>query len=533
METVSVQVLEEDELYQQSLAHLQRGEWEHAVEAILDLQRRYGEGAEVDALLQEARFKATLDQEPLGLRRSYWRQQWERWRSLAPWLLLGVVVWGILIGGALAYQRMIVPARSARQEEIRLAQLRQRGQSYLAAKQYELALQAFQDLLTEVPDDPTALQGVAAAEEKQRLEILYKRAVQLVEMKEWSAALQVMDQIEAREPDYKGLADKRAVADRQLSLEAAFEEAEAAYVMGDWEQAQLGYEELRALDRNLQREVVSDHLFDTYVHRAEDLVATAGESLARVQEACELLAKALVLRPGDPQVVAARDSAEAYLAGCRAYDQGDWDRVAEALAPLNADRPKYAGGRAGALLYEAYLRKGQGYEAQGDQESALAAYQKALEVIGVDHSLAQARAAALTPAPASVEAGEGVEDTSTPTSTVDALSPAQWEYDLTFMGARSSCTRTGVQGVIRDHNGLPMQAVRIGLWSSAGILWRSLPSDADGQYEVIASGEPVADTWTVCVVQGDQPVSPSYSFRTSLGCVNGLQEYKIDWQRAG
>ena len=533
MELHSVQVLEEDEVYQQSLAHLQRGEWEHAVQAILDLQQRYGEGTKADALLQEARFKAALDEESVGLRPSSWRQQWDRWRPVVSWFLLGVVVLGMLVAGVLAYQRTIVPARLAHQEEIRLAQLRQRGQSYLAARQYELAIQAFQELLTDIPDDQIALQGIASAREEQQLEILYERAVELVEISEWEAALQVMDQIEAQKPDYKALADKRALAKKQLSLEAAFEEAEAAYRMADWEQAELKYEQLRDLDRSFERAVVSEHLFETYVRRGQELVATAGEALDPIEEACELFAKALVLRPGEPQAVTERDWAEAYLAGWLAYGNGDWERVTEALGQLHADRPDYAGGSARFLLYEAYLRNGQAYEAQGDLESALGVYQKALEVRGVDHSLAEARMAALSPTtPPSVEAAEAVADESTPTPTTVALPASNWEYGLSFMGARSSCTRTGVRGVIRDHSGLPIQAILVGLWDSAGKLWPSSPSDADGQYEIIVSNKPVADTWTVCVVEGEEPVSPCYSFRTSLGCVYGLQEYEIDWQRS-
>lgn len=534
MEPHSVQVLEEDELYQQSLAHLQRGEWEHAVEAILNLQQRYGEGSEVDALLEEARFKAALDEKPLSLRRSFWQRQWERWRAVAPWLVLAIVALGMVAVGVLAYQRRIVPARLARQEEIRLAYLRERGQSYLAARQYGLAIEAFQEVLTDVPDDQTALQGIATAEEKEQLETLYNRAAKLLEMDEWEAALHVMDRIQDRKPDYKGLGDMRAVAEMQLSLAATLEEAEAAYRQGDWEQVQLKYEQLRALDRSFETEVVSQRLFETYVRRGQDLAATASETLDPIQDAGELFAKALTLRPGEPQAVAERDWAQAYLVGWHAYADGNWQSVADALGQLHADRPDYAGGRAGPLLYEAYLRNGQAYEAQGDPDSALAVYQDALEVGGVNHSLVEACIAALSPITStSVEETETGAEASAPTPTPEAPLASSWEYGLSFMGARSNCTHTGVRGLIQDQDGLPIRAIAVGLWNSAGILWTSSPSDADGQYEIIVSSEPIADTWTVSLVDGGQPVSPSYSFRTSLGCVNGLQEYRIDWRRSG
>jgi len=529
MEVHSSDTMERDELYQQSLAHLQRGQWEQAMEAILNLQQRYGDTSEVEALLQEARFKAALDREPLALQRPSWREQWERWRPLASRFLLGLLVLGALVGAVLMYQRTILPARLARQEEIRLAQLRQRGQSYLAARQYDQAIQAFKDLLTEVPDDQIALQGIATAEEKQRLEALYQRAVELLEAKEWEAALHIMDKIQARQPDYGGLADKRALGEKQLQLEAAFEEAEAAYGMADWEKAQLKYEQLRTLDRGFEKAVVTEHLFEAYVHRGQELVSTAGESLDTVKSARELFAKALVLRPGEPQVVAERDWAEAYIKGRQAHERGDWEYATEALGQLYTHRPDYAGGRVGPLLYEACIRNGQAYEAQGDLSRALAQYQRALEVRWVDHSEAEARIAALSPTPSPVGPAERVVEASTPTPTVQPT--PGWRYDLTFMGARPNCARTGVRGVIRDHNGLPVQGVQVRLWNSAGNSWTSSPSDVDGQYHIVVAHQPVADTWTACVVEGGQPVSPSYSFRTSSGCVNGLQEYKIDWQR--
>lgn len=527
MEARSREVMERDELYQQSLAYLQRGQWEQAMEAIQRLQQRYGEASEVEALLQEARFKATLDRETPALERLSWHEQWVRWRPLVLSFLLGVLVLAALAAGVLMYQQRILPARLARQEEIRLAQLRQEGQFYLAARQYDQAIQAFQDLLAEVPDDQVARQGIAAAEERRQLEALHQRATELLEMGEWKTALHVMDQIQARKPDYGGLAEERALAEKQLQLKAAFEAAEATYRMGDWEQAQLQYEGLRALDQSFERAVVTEHLFQAYLQRGRELVATAGESVAPVKEACELFAKALVLRPGEPQAVAERHWAETYIEGRQAYEGEEWERAAEALGQLYADQPDYLEGRVALLLYQAYLRKGQAYEAQADLSEALGQYQRALEVRGVDHSEAEARIVALgptpTPTPAPVE-------TPTPTPTVQPL--PGWPFDLTFMGARPDCAGTGVRGVIRDQNGLPLQGVEVRLWNSAGESWTSSPSDVDGQYQIVVANEPLEDTWTACVVEEGQPVSPSYSFLTSSGCVNGLQEYRIDWRRS-
>jgi tetratricopeptide (TPR) repeat protein len=522
--------MEEDRLYQESLAHLQRGRWEQAVESILQLQERYGSDSEVESLLQEARFKAALDQEPLALRRTLWRERWRRSRPLVLWGLLGSLVVIALLSGLLMYQRRVVPARLAREAELRLDQLRQQGQVHLAARQYDRAIQTFKDLLAQVPDDQTALGGIATAEEKQQLESLSQQATGLLEAKEWQAALGLMDKVRAWKPDYGGLDEKRELAEKQLRLEATFEEAEAAYSMADWEQALLKYGELRSLDRSFQKAVVTERLFQTYVQRGQELIATAGGSLDPVKKAHDLFSKALVLHPGDPQVVAERDWVEAYVEGCQAYEEDDWERAADILGQLYADWPDHPG-VLNLLLYEAHLRSGQVLEIRGDLDGALAQYQKAVEVRGMDHSQAEARLAALgpgpTPAPVETEPVVAGSPTLTPTVQPDP----DGQYDLGFMGARPNCNLTGVVGVIKDDKAMPAQGVQVQVLNSAGKSWTSPPSDVDGQYKVTMANKPAADIWTAHVVGPEQPASPSYSFQTSSGCVNGLQEYKINWQR--
>ena len=116
--------LEEDRLYQESLAHLQRGQWEQAVESILRLQEQYGSDSEVETLLQEARFKAALDQEPLSLQRLSWGERWRRWRPLIMWGMLGSLVVVALLAGLVMYQQQVVPTRLAQEAELLLANLK-------------------------------------------------------------------------------------------------------------------------------------------------------------------------------------------------------------------------------------------------------------------------------------------------------------------------------------------------------------------------------------------------------------------------
>ncbi len=529
MELRSTEGMESDRLYQQSLAHMQRGHWEQAVETILQLQEQYGVTSEVEALLEEARFKATLDQDPLALQRSPWSERWRRWRPLILWGLSGSLIVVMLLSGLLMYQRRTVPARLAREAEARLSELRQQGQFHLAVRQYDQAIRVFEDLLSQVPDDQTALEGIATAEEKQTLEALTQRVDELLEAEEWEAAVGLIGKIKAWKPDFGGLDGSQGLAEKQIQLEATFEEAETAYSMEDWEQALSKYSDLQSLDRSFEKAVVVERLFYTYVYRGQELVATAGTSLSPIKKAHELFAKALVLRPGDPQVVAERDWAAACIEGNQAYERGDWERAAEALSWLYVERPDYPG-MVNLLLYEAHLRNGQTLEAQGDLGGALVQYQKALMVEGMDHSEAEARVLALgsvlPPSPDETESGVDASDVLTQTAQPDPDA----QYDLSFMGARANCTLTGVAGVIKAHDGKPVKGAQVQVRNSAGKSWTSSPSGVDGQYKIRMANGPVAGIWTAHVMRGDQPVSPPYSFQTHAECVNGLQEYKIDWQ---
>ena len=549
--------VENDERYQQSLAYLQRGQWGQASLALLQLQQRYGDIPQVQSLLQEVSFKAALDQESaVPQEESASQRWWERGPPWMRWVVPGLLVLITVVVVVVVSQRPVAPPLASREDEIRLAQFRQQGQFYLAARQYDNAIQAFEGVLVESPDDKDALEGIATAEKKKQLDALYRKALELLEANDWEGALRVIDEIEAQDPDYGGLADERALAEKQLQLQVTYNEAEGAYNRGDWAQALLEYEHLQNLDRSYKKAVVTEHLFEVYVHRGQELVATFAESIDAIREAHELFTNALVIHPGESQVVAERDWAQAYIDGHEAYDMGDWHRAAEALGWLYASRPDYAR-TVGLLLYEASLRSSQVYEAQGDVGRALIQYQRALVVEGIDHSQAEARIAALTASAAVPDQAPvpGLVPTSVPapveTPIPDSISTAtppspgptepvptpvweptpSWEYDYSYMGARPNCTRTGVMGVIRDPNGLPVQGIHVRLRNTAGHVWVSSPSDENGRYEIVVTNQPSADTWTITLGTEGQYLSPSYSFRTSLGCVNGLQEYKIDWQR--
>jgi len=542
--------IEDDPLYHQSLAYLQQGQWGEALGVILRLREQYGDVPEIQSLLQEVSFKAALDHElSASPQEPTWHSRWERWWAWGRWVLLALLLVLIAAAAVVVVNRQTVPPPMTQEEELRLAQLRQQGQFYLAARQYDRAIQAFEDVLAESPNDRVALEGIATAQKKKEIETLRQRAIELLEAQDWGSALRAMDEIERREPGYGGLAEERALAERQLQLERLFEEAEIAHHLGDWKQAIFKYEQLQTLDRNYRKAVVAERLFEAYVRRGQELVSTSAESLDAVREAHELFVKALTIHPGDPQVVTERDLAEAYIDGRQAYDAGNWHRAAELLGWLYASRPDYTR-TLGLLLYEAFLRSGQVYEAQGDLRSALVQYQRALAVEVGDHSQAEARIATLTASPMSTPAPiqtsvpvlaptspAPIEPvgaaTPVPTPTPTLVPTPSWQYDYTFMGARPNCERTGVMGVIRDEHGLPVQGVQVRLWDSIGGVWTSAPSNEDGEYKITVAHRPLAATWTIAVMAGEQRLSPSYSFRTSLGCANGLQEYKIDWRRKG
>ena len=358
-------------LYIEGLSHLQGREWKKAVRCLSSLEERYPHSVELRTLLEEARWKASLEEKaplPKGIRPSFLSH-----RLVRALLVANIIVyagWGIFT----IYNQRVRPGLERRREESYQANLLHEGQRELAEGDYEGAIQRFEEVLARSPGNREAQAGMSEAREMAALDALHEQGLDLIEAEQGDEALVPLEEIAQQESGYK--------VEKQAALANLFGEAEGLYRDSRWLEAAAKYEEIRAMDLSYQQKVVEDHLFESYLNGGESQVALAGETLEPLQEATGLFEKALALRPLEPRVLAERSLAKACLEGSSLYGQEDWAGVIAELQGVYEVRPEYANGKVAQWLYGAYMARGDKYVEGEGYPSALEEYGNALGIAG-------------------------------------------------------------------------------------------------------------------------------------------------------
>lgn len=130
--------------------------------------------------------------------------------------------------------------------------------------------------------------------------------------------------------------------------------------------------------------------------------------------------------------------------------------------------------------------------------------------------------------------------------------PSGWQYGVDgIITGSSSCTSTGMRGVVRNEGGEPQSDVRVKVWSTAASgqpSFVSAPTGSDGRWEIVLDpSQPLAGRWYVAIVnQSLQPISPivgkvayadvaanpeTRGIPTHDDCTNGHQWLTITFQR--
>jgi len=296
--------LDIDALYARSLVHFQDGRWQEALAGFEEVLRLDPEHVEARIFLEEARLKASLDQDrprPRSIRLE------GRVQSVALILAaLGAVV--VLIAGVRwAYGRWVRPRQAVQQEVTRKSQGLEKAYEYLAQRDYAAAEEAFRAVLAEDPDNQEAQEGLAELQKRSGLDETYGEAQQAISEQNWDEALRLLAIILSQDPGYRDAQEKQRSVQEQQGLGTSFDEAEKAYAAGNWSEAIASYESLRDLDLQYEKQTVTEHLFESYLQQGIHLVeSTNGESEA-VQEAKALYQKALTMRPQHPQARIVRE----------------------------------------------------------------------------------------------------------------------------------------------------------------------------------------------------------------------------------
>jgi tetratricopeptide (TPR) repeat protein len=120
------------------------------------------------------------------------------------------------------------------------------------------------------------------------------------------------------------------------------------------------------------------------VNAARSVLVGQSDSLEALSLAEGYFRKALALRPQNAEIKVERELARQYLQAQADFTAGRWGEVIRALEIVHAHEPWYALGTSRQTLYEAYVARGDGYMANGEFDSALSDYQRAVQLAEQD-----------------------------------------------------------------------------------------------------------------------------------------------------
>ena len=114
-----------------------------------------------------------------------------------------------------------------------------------------------------------------------------------------------------------------------------------AYDRGDWSVAVVRWEPHYVMRPDYQNGVLQQKLLDSYPRAARQLIAEANGSVRLLTQAIDNLDQALVVDPGNEELVQERAFAVEYLAGLEAFVKMDWDLAIAHWGPIYTVRPDY------------------------------------------------------------------------------------------------------------------------------------------------------------------------------------------------
>ncbi len=521
---------------------INRGNWQAAKTLLAQLLTLYPDDAHLQEIAASARTRSALLESAQETAYASPRTSIlsRGLKFIVPAVIVLLLI-GLVTVALLALKFWVLPQATAQGQEARLSQLRQDAQAALTSGDYDRAMSAYSEVLRLLPDDREARDGLAQATQLRSTVSLYTEAIAEMEGHHWENALSLLDQIQTQQPGYRDVEERIVFVQEQQVLSAQFAKAETAFKRGDYELAIQEYEALQSGDYGFQRETVQDHLFLSYLQLGLAEEAAAGGDPAQLQAALDKLEKALALRPDDSQAKGESQLLRLYTASLDEYTAGNWPQVVSGLTPVYEARPDFAEGAVAQRLYEALVAWGDELLADGQGEQARAKYEEARLIQGSDTSeldqkiaIAEQSLVTPTPSPEPTEAAAAAAPAQARPAPAPTPTPKPLPYSLKGMSVKSNCGDFGyIHGIVWSAYSLPMVGVSVQAFNTTTGLGPliSLPTNQDGIYQIRLEKDQIEGLWTVQVLENGQPASQTWGQHLGGGCVNGVQELKVDWQR--
>ncbi|RME44450.1 MAG: tetratricopeptide repeat protein, partial [Chloroflexi bacterium] len=276
-----------DPRFLEAVRHVQSGEWARAAQLFQELIQAYPQdGDELKPLLDDLKRKKHLAGQRIrgrGVLSIYLYN-----RQFLTRVAIALVVVFLLVGGLFIVRGWALPALESRQTMALFARILDQAQAAMARGDYAAAIQSYQAALEIQPDHPTAMEGLAAAKERLALQQQYAEALARLERGESAKALALFRDIQQRAPGYRDVVAQIERIERNAELAGLFAQAEAHFRAGEWEAAIQGYETIRQTDVTFNQREVEERLFQSLIHRAEELLHLPEPLAADIRTAASL-----------------------------------------------------------------------------------------------------------------------------------------------------------------------------------------------------------------------------------------------------
>jgi outer membrane protein assembly factor BamD (BamD/ComL family) len=534
--------MENNPLYQQGLKHFVAREWAEAVTCFSQLQTAYPGDPSVTQFLETARLRSEMK---TGLERDAKSQVRRSWLRRATILGVFVLVLALIGGVWQAYRLWAAPAQQETARLAHAAKMRQTAQVQIASGSYASAIETYQGLLAEWPDDPEAAAGLVHAQQLEQAATLYAQATAALNAGDQAEAMRLLGEINQMEQNYRDTASLMEQIKSAQALNQAYDDAVKLYEANDWAGAVQSFETIRSSNSGFKAQEIKDYLFKIYLQLGDQQVEQA-KTVTDLQVAEGYYQQALSVHPLDAKADASRRLVTSFVDGAGAYQTKDWETTIRKLAPVYEQQPGYFGGQVAAWLYEAYMATGDAMMRQNDPFGARDRFARALSLAPTEGLKADAQkkfevADRLTTPTPTVAPSPTPRSTPTPLP-AGYVAPA-WARPSGGAGAtpdpyqfvvinrtyfpsgsfgQAACNWSGVAGRLFDMLGAPMTKDTLGL----RVEGPDTKSVVAGSYPVVGpSGWMVQWDAAAKVIKGqvqvyykDKPVSAPIFYSTRDSC---------------
>ncbi len=358
----------EDGEYQQALHYFHLGQWQDAITAFEALRTRYPGDPRLERMLQDARFKASLDAKNT-VREKRWIVPW---RAILLRVAMVVVVVAMIGVGFSVIQWRVLPMISAMQIERQQVTMLAEAESLSKSGNLDAAEEKYLALLEKFPAFAAAQTGLETVHREQKLFATYNQAVAAEQAGDDQAALKLYSSLQMDSPNYRDVGARILGIRHRGDLSELYDRAVTLKSLGLEPEAIDALAQIQALDVNFRQDDVRGMLHSLNLKQGQRIITASPAEPADVPKALDFFNAALEQKPNDPVTLTEARLAVSFIGGRDAYNAQNWVEAVSRLRTVYNERNNYLDGTVASLLYQALINLGD----QLVNDDLLAAYEQ-------------------------------------------------------------------------------------------------------------------------------------------------------------